>query len=344
MPVRKLNKEASQLYFPGRHLSRWWQNHWFTAQQTSTSPGVSAGSLLIESTGAITVNSNYRLSAPIRVTPGQIMFWWNDRQDYLNPDTGGYYRANGTYLSGVWASGIYPGHRCLFKVPADAAYVRLNASNNATTRKYWLGTRRSAPTQVLATKIAYDGDSITEGATLFYDKSYPQVITDMTGIPNVNNSDGGRRISGVNGIHTTIVSTDHTAEIGVVLGGVNDYMNEIAMGATDSGNTADFNGGLNALCFYIVNGRPWQRWFLVTPVAQRVENPNGLGLQLRDYCDAIAAAGLRWGITVLDANRDIGFDIRNSSQQYVFGADAVHLNWLGTDMLAQYVLQGITYR
>lgn len=330
--------------FPGRHLSRWWKNYWVPSAQTSTSPGVTASSLITESSGTIGANASYHVSAPIPVVPGTIVAWWNDQQDILAPNKGGFYGPNGTtWIGGVHANGVYAGHRCLFRVPAGASFVRFNISSSTSpARKYWCGMRRAAAMKELATKIAFEGDSLTEGSTVYFDKSFPQVISDMTGIPVVNNSDGGRKISTSTGMQSTIRNTDHLAEIGVVMGGVNDYFDNVALGATTSADVLEFNGALNAMLSYLVNGRPWQKWYLVTPLPQAYLNPNAGGLNLRDYADAMVAAGLRYGVTVLDANKDLGTDIRQTMQGWFFSGDGIHLNWLSTDLVAQYILQGIS--
>lgn len=335
---------ASNMLPAGRSLSSMWQNYWIPEQQTNTSPGVSASQLINESTGLLEANAGYNVSALVPVTPGEIIVWWNDQQEILAPNKGGFYASNGTtWIGGVHANGIYAGHRCLFRVPAGASYVRMNV-NRATNpaRKYWLGRRRSQLRKGPAESFTFAGDSLTAGSTVYFNKTFPQVITDITGIPHTSTAVGGRRISGAStGLHVDIRTNNHIADIGIMLGGVNDYLNNVTLGDATSSNTAEFNGALNAMCSYLVNGRPWQKWYLVTPLPQNSLNPNAGGLSLRDYCDAVIAAGLRYGITVIDANRDLGLDLRQTYQGWMFGGDTIHLNWLSTDLVALYMTQKI---
>ncbi len=321
-----------------RTLSSFWDNRWDPTFQVA--PNILTNQY-INGSGVIGALTGLNVSAPIPVTPGEVIAWWNDQQENL-ADKGGFYNLAGVFLSSLGANRLplSSGHQMLFRVPDGAVTARLNF--RLTTHKYWFGYRRSTPRPNLFEKLTFEGDSLFAGSGTYYDKTVPQRVGELFKVPIENHAVGGRSIAGgATGLWSQIKSTDHLASAGLLMAGWNDWQYNSGagtpLGATSSSDATEFNGALNALLGYLANGRPWQKWYIVTPPPSSAASPNALGLTLRDYCQAIIDACLRYGFTCIDLNKDWGIDYRQPYMGYLYSPDGIHENWLSVDMMAGFL-------
>lgn len=316
-----------------RTLSNFWRNLWDPAFQVA--PNIVTGSY-INGSGVITALGGYNVSSHIPVIAGEVLAWWNDQLEDM-AEKGAFYNAAGVFLSTIGANALYGGNKILIRVPANASTIRTNF--RLTTHRYWLGSRRSVINNNLFESLTFEGDSLFAGSGTYYDKTVPQRIGELFNVPIENHAVGGRRVSGSTAaaLWSQIKSTDHLTSAGVFMAGYNDWANNVVLGAVDSAVNTEFNGALNLTLDYLAKGRPWQKWYIVTPPPSTTTSPNGLGLTLRDYCQAIIDACLRKGFTCIDLNRDWGIDYRNQWMGMLYSSDGIHENWLSTDLMAGYL-------
>lgn len=318
---------------PGyRSLSNFWTNRWDPAYQVA--PNILTNQY-VNGSGVIGAFSGLNVSAHIPVVAGETIGWWNDQQENL-ADKGGFYNSSGTWLSSFGSNTLYSGQRVLFKVPANAVTARVNF--RLSTHRYWFGSRLAEQKAKMFESLTFEGDSLFAGSGLYFDKTVPQRVGEFFGVSVENHAVGGRRITGTTtGLWNQVRSTNHLASAGVFMAGYNDWSNSVALGAVTSSDNLEFNGALNSTLSYLANGRPWQKWFVFTPPPTSTASPNTLGLTLRDYCQVIIDACLRYGITCIDLNAEWGIDYRQQYMNYLYSPDGIHENWLSTDLMAGYI-------
>ena len=163
-------------------------------------------------------------------------------------------------------------------------------------------------------KITIMGDSITYGydgtdASLVA-KPYPWIIQDLLGVPVYNYGISGSTISG-GGASTSIPGNAPMniryadmvyADYILVLGGVNDYIiTSTPLGAKGDTTNQTFYGALKILIEGLIKKYPTGKIGFMTPLRKANDTaPNGAGLTLKQYRDAIIDMCEDYCIPVLD--------------------------------------------
>jgi hypothetical protein len=340
---------GSVIYTDGRlpHVSLNLGRSFFKNYNCLWDPTFQSGSntlvdFFVDNLGVISPLGGFNLSAPIPVNYGSVLVVMNDAEQVLNAH-GGFYDKKGKWVSSLASNAIYQGQPVLFNVPKNAFSVRINFS---PSNKWYVGQRRTGLEQLLKPiySVSFEGDSVTSGSGPFYTKNYPTLLGEKANCIVYNNAQGGRYVSGNNGMHATIKNTNHLSQYGVIMGGVNDYVNNIALGNVSSIDTNEFSGALNSIGKYLANGRTWQKWYFLSPLPQSLKNPNDIGIPLTYYCSRIQAMCSTYGITYIDSNSELGIDLRQPFMKHLFGSDEIHYNWIGIDMLSDYVLNVLLTR
>lgn len=164
------------------------------------------------------------------------------------------------------------------------------------------------------------GDSITAGTDgetkAKMDKPYPELVAEILGLKSVDNSAiGGMFLSNNNPYMTSCVSINcssmKSADIISVAGGVNDFLNGVALGSiTDTGNYTIY-GSLNMIAKELTQKYSNSFIFFITPFRCFAEDwcsgNNGRGYSLADMCIAIKNVARNYGIAVFDAYSLIDF-------------------------------------
>ena len=163
-------------------------------------------------------------------------------------------------------------------------------------------------------KITIMGDSITYGydgtdASLVA-KPYPWIIQDLLGVPVYNYGISGSTISG-GGASTSIPGNFPMniryadmvyADYILVLGGVNDYIiTSTPLGTKGDTTNQTFYGALKILIVGLIKKYPTGKIGFMTPLRKANDTaPNGAGLTLKQYRDAIIDMCEDYCIPVLD--------------------------------------------
>ncbi len=208
-------------------------------------------------------------------------------------------------------------------------------------------------------KIAFLGDSITEGAGLTdQNDRYDNVILREYGLAATQN----QSISGSRLAHQQTPSEkphydlcfcgraywlDPDADICVVYGGVNDYIHGDAYIGEESDTTpATFHGGVNFLMRTLREKYGDKPVVFMTParsclrgVTDELPSPRPMkkpdAMALEGYADIILAAGKRHGVHVLDLFRELPINPNKKEDFETYTNDGLHFNALGHKMLAK---------
>ncbi|MNE05758.1 GDSL-like Lipase/Acylhydrolase [compost metagenome] len=145
---------------------------------------------------------------------------------------------------------------------------------------------------------------------------------------------------------TRLQSSDlGTVDYVTIFYGTNDFQGLIPIG-TDTDATGDtFKGAINLSLDKLLTKHPNLKILLVTPIwrARQVSgdslesdnNPNSLGLYLRDYVEAIKDMGKKYHIPVLDLYKTSG--ISKYTKNLYLSADELHPNTVGYTHLANLI-------
>jgi lysophospholipase L1-like esterase len=189
------------------------------------------------------------------------------------------------------------------------------------------------------------GDSLTQGLTW-----QPSVATAL-GLVHTGYGLGGSRISGSAGSTTAMcqdtrinaIPTDQ--DLVTVMGGTNDFAQNVALGAVDSADPNTFNGALNVMLTKLLTRFPTKRIALfTTPWGERLDfasagwangYTNTLGLTCADYSSAIRAACLRWGVPCVDVQGKCGWNTVNIRTYITDDGGLFHPNTVGGRRIAE---------
>lgn len=136
-----------------------------------------------------------------------------------------------------------------------------------------------------------------------------------------------------------------TVDYVTIFHGTNDFQGLVPIG-TDSDATGDtFKGAINLSLDKLLTKYPNMKLLLVTPIwrARQVNgddlesdnNPNSLGLYLRDYVEAIKDMGKKYHVPVLDLYNNSG--IGKYTKNLYLSSDELHPNTVGYTHLANLI-------
>ena len=141
---------------------------------------------------------------------------------------------------------------------------------------------------------------------------------------------------------------DHSADMVIVYGGVNDYFHgDAPFGQIGDTTPATYCGGIYFLMNFLQQTYPGKPIIFLTPartflrkeVDDRVVSTHYRklpgGKPLVDYADAIIDTAKLFRIPVLDLYRDLGIDPHDPVQFETYTTDGLHFNDAGHVLLAQ---------
>lgn len=312
--------------------------------------------------GSTVASASFYYSDYIPVTPGQT-FYGKGGSTGMRFVT--YYNANKGFVSG----GIN-GDTFTFTVPAGVYYIiftgyisaidvfQLELGSAATSYAAYgwvikllsgeaisLDGGSTGATSLWNNKAwASLGDSITAGGT------WQAYVSGVLGLVNTNFGIGGTRISGANGDtsamcqDTRINAIPTTIDVLSMMGGTNDWAQNIALGSANSTDPTTFNGALNTFAQKAFARWPTKKIFLVTTPYGEIPDyvPRGwvdpahntLGLTTNDYAQAIRDAASRLNMPLIDVARDANWGTTNI-QTALGGSTTDHLHPAGGSQAAK---------
>lgn len=195
------------------------------------------------------------------------------------------------------------------------------------------------------------GDSITAGTDgetkTRMANPYPQLVAQILGLKSVDNSAiGGMFLSNNNPYMTDCVSINcssmKSADIISVAGGVNDFLNGVALGSiTDTGNYTIY-GSLNMIAKELTEKYPNSFIFFITPFRCFAEDwcsgNNGRGYSLADVSIAMKNVAVRYGIAVFDCYSLIDFSATTDTKCFdgLHPTQSFHTNYTAP-AIAQFI-------
>ena len=218
-------------------------------------------------------------------------------------------------------------------------YILTRVPNNETVSK-WKGK-----------KAAFVGDSITYGVNTSQGHIYYQLLNDMIGFSEVY-ADGvaGSCYSKTSDYGTTItpisqrfqnIPTDR--DLVVIFAGTNDFGHDTPLGTIEDTTDISFYGAISVVINGILTANPSARLVLFSPIHRygwsgnnpNDDEPNGQGLTLKDYVDAIKNMAEKYSIPVLDLFSIYGLNPRIPNIKTNYITDGLHPNAAGHELLAK---------
>lgn len=126
-----------------------------------------------------------------------------------------------------------------------------------------------------------------------------------------------------------------TFDLMTIMLGVNDKGHNTPIGTIDGSDTGTFYGAWNDVISYIITANPRLKVVLLTPFNTGSSSVNSLGLNVKDYADAILAIGTKFSIPVVDCFRNAGICPNNWG---TYTLDNLHPNALGHEWAAGYII------
>ena len=186
-------------------------------------------------------------------------------------------------------------------------------------------------------KASFLGDSLVAN---WFSTSYFLQLINATNLNSVQDKGiSGSTISNIaNQFTGRVAGMAADAHLAMIWGGTNDWGNDVVIGASNSANEAEFNGGLNSLITALTAVYGLKNIIFLTPM-QRNYNfaesvTNGLGLTISDYCDAIYAKCEDKSIPVVDICCKSGINRANLG---TYTNDGLHPNTAGYNRLGLFL-------
>jgi lysophospholipase L1-like esterase len=190
-------------------------------------------------------------------------------------------------------------------------------------------------------KASSFGDSLTS------QQQWQPAVASALGLIHTAYGSGGRRISGASGMcqDAAVDTIPSDSDLVLVLGGTNDWANDVVLGTAGSTDTAEFYGALNQMCQKLTARLPNAMIVLlttpysempgrVTATIWTTATTNNAGLTTRDYAEAIRVAGKRWGFPVIDLS-DCGWNTGNLTTFMQNDGNYIHPNAAGGERMAR---------
>lgn len=321
------------------------------------------------STGVLAASASFDTSALIPVTPGTAYKTSHGMRFSC------YFAANGSTVVG---GGVNDSAMTTtdFTPPAGAAFVRISMGHaNLAVFQVEVGTVATAyeaygykvlgPNGEILLGMASSvvsawsgkswatlGDSITQQAL------WQSYVVSSLGLIWSNYGIGGTKLSGAVGDANAMCQDTRINAIPVgrdlvtVMGGTNDWAQNVALGVADSMDPLTFNGALNTLVTKLMARFPAKRVVLfTTPYGELPERiagqgwvnayTNSQGLTTKDYAEAVRSACKRWGLPCVDVNAGAGWNTLNIRTFITDDGGLLHPNTDGGKRIAEVAIGGL---
>ena len=326
------------------------------------------GFFINPSTGTMTASASFDTSALIPVTPGTAYKTSHGIRFSC------YFASNG---STVVVGGINDSAMATtsFTPPAGSAYVRISLGHanldlfqvevGAVATAYeaygykvlgpngetLIGLNVATVSTWAGKAWASLGDSITQQA------KWQGAVVAALGLIWTNFGVGGTKVTGAPGDASAMCQDTRldliptTADLVTVMGGTNDWAQNVPMGAPDSVDPLTFNGALNTLATKLMARFPAKRVALfATPYGEMYDYvprgwPNAYtntqGLTTRDYAEAVRQACKRWGLPCVDVGGNAGWNTSNIRTFITDDGALLHPNTDGGKRIAEVTIGGL---
>lgn len=319
---------------------------------------------MVSAAGAIIASVGNTASDFIPVTPGTT---YTAKYCYVIA----YYDINKTFISRTVNSTSTANYQ--FTPPANAYFVKIVVSTtNIDAQMLVLGTVLPtffipqgavvSTSFVFSSRIIDDAQTVPKnkwsgkkwsglGDSITFLERWQPFVKDALGLSFTNYGVSGTKVADSTGTDTTAMCRDErinlidaTSDIVSVMGGVNDWANNVPLGAITDTVTTSYYGALNVLAQKLIARFPTKRIVLMTPTQCRYPNRftntygliNNQNLTTGDYATAVLNIGKKYGFPVVDMNANCGWNDYNISN-FVDDESGVflHPNITGSKRMAE---------
>ena len=150
---------------------------------------------------------------------------------------------------------------------------------------------------------------------------------------------------------TRIAAMPIDADLVSVMGGTNDWAQNIPLGLEDSANDTEFYGAVNRTIEQLLAKYPVKRiFFMTTPYGEFYDfasrswssaDVNNAGLSTKDYADAIKNRCEFYKIPYVDIHNESGINSFNISSYVVDDGGFIHPNDIGAERISKLVINTI---
>ncbi|OOZ97601.1 SGNH/GDSL hydrolase family protein [Bacillus cereus] len=309
--------------------------------------------------GNFVSNVNYNASDYIVVKP-------NTKYTRTQDNHIAYYDKHKTFISGQQMSGSKT-----ITTPANTMYVRVSISKTMQLSDYQFEIGDSEtiytphvyriPDRSGGIPIIYDtnlsnwagkivdflGDSITE------QWKWPNLVKESLGFSKVvNHGIGGTRVSGSasNAFHQDArINALSNADLYVVMGGTNDWAQNVPLGTANSLDTETYYGAYRTVLIKMITRFPDKRIIVMTSPFGKLPNRSGwndttglknnLGFTIFEYGQVAKNVAAEFGIPYVDIRGDSGWnDINLSIYMQNEEGNMIHPNEVGGKRIAELLI------
>lgn len=219
------------------------------------------------------------------------------------------------------------------KFPGVADYINENSEAIVTLGDF--------VNTIKGQKINFLGDSITYGSTA--DHPFTYYLTNIYGCICRNYGIAGSSLQyseNRNPMCVRYANMDDDADIVVVMGGTNDYWNNLPLGQFGDTTYNTFYGALEVLISGMIAKYPDKLFYMVTPPhGDNGDNFTGETKSnagsMQDIADAVKTVCAKYSVPVLDLFNASNFYPSIAENYNAYYSDGVHLNTNGQKQLAQ---------
>lgn len=204
---------------------------------------------------------------------------------------------------------------------------------------------------VSLTKNWYNKKFTSYGDSITAQQKWQSPVVSHFGLVHTNLGVGGRKVSGTLGMNTSTnidnIGTD--CDLLIVMGGVNDWSSNVALGPSNSTNTDEFYGALNVMANRLTTRLPNSRIIFGTPTYSELANGqwqirvpswtsasvNGIGLTTHDYAEATRTVAKKYGFPVMDTAALDGINDVNIDDYRKDDGNHIHHNTAGGERTAE---------
>ena len=305
------------------------------------SPNIVSNSYL-DTSGVVKTLVGFIISSFIPAVEGKK--YYHITQAMTTTMLGGYYDSN--Y---VWIGNIVK-HKT---APLNTAYIRINIHLANDFGKMLLFEEKTTIEPLVYKKIAFIGDSITEGypnTQLAATDIYPALIKEELGLETAYNFGiSGTHLVGSHygdGATRRFWNVNEDVEAVVVFMGVNDFLHftdTAPIGTITDTDDSTFYGGINFLIKGLIRRFFGKQILFVTPLrcSQEANINTTTGLNLQGYVDIIKERCEYYSIPYVDLFNEARIDPKNEWHYNMYTFDGLHPNKYGHRIIAEKILRGL---
>lgn len=218
----------------------------------------------------------------------------------------------------------------------------LHGASQETLNRFTFGAGNGVYNHVFGANGVYFGDSVTAGVgtdeTNPWQYAYPVTTSGMLGASNTNMGFGGSRLTNTGDAGTIehsflnrMTSIPDNMDYLVIMGGLNDYFNNVPLGQPNSTSEVEVYGAINKILEYCINRFPTKCILVVSPFVGYDGAANGQGYSVEDLTGVWENRCRHYNVPFLDFYKygGMGYTLESRQNAYYPASDRTHPNIAG---------------